>query len=156
MVLLLSWVCLCERNDLEVIEEGRFAVVTYVGTLDDGSCFGSTENLPPLRFQVGAHQVVSGFEDEVRQMQVGETKTVHIPPERAYGFYDEMMVEEAPMMSVPQFADKKIGENFIIQRDGMMVYCKISKILNGVGTFDFNHPLAGQTLHFTITLHAVE
>lgn len=139
-----------------MIEEGRYAVVTYVGTLDDGSCFGSTDNLPPLRFRIGAHQVVSGFEDAVRQMEVGETKTVSIPPEHAYGYYDETKVQTTPMMSVPQFADKKIGESFIIERDGLTAHCKLTKILNGVGTFDFNHPLAGQTLHFTIQLHAVE
>ena len=139
-----------------MLEEGSVAVVNYVGTLVDGTRFDSTEGLPPLKFTIGANQVIPGFEAAVREMNVGDKVDVTIPPEKAYGFYADYKVETAPMISVPQFADKRIGEDFIIVRDGLMVNCKITKIVNGIGTFDFNHPLAGQTLNFSIELLAVE
>lgn len=139
-----------------MLENGSVAVVSYVGTLDDGTRFDSTEGLSPLKFTIGANQVIPGFEEAVRGMDVGDVVDVVIPPEKAYGFHADYKVETAPMISVPQFADKKIGEDFIIMREGLMAHCKITKIVNGVGTFDFNHPLAGQTLHFSIKLHAVE
>lgn len=139
-----------------MLEQGNVAVVRYVGTLADGTHFDSTEGLPPLKFTIGANQVIPGFEEAVRNMDVGSTVEVTIPPEKAYGFYADYKVETAPMISVPQFADKEVGEDFIIMRDGLMAHCRITKIVNGVGTFDFNHPLAGQDLHFSIELLAVE
>lgn len=139
-----------------MLKDGDLAVVEYTGTLEDGTQFDSTQGKPPLRFEIGAQTVIPGFEEAVRGMEVGDVIEVKIPPEKAYGYYADYRVEEAPMVTVPQFANKRVGENFYIKKDGMLVNCRISKIVNGVGTFDFNHPLAGETLHFRIELVDVE
>ena len=59
--------------------------IHYRGTLDDGSEFDSSAGRDPLEFTLGGGQVIPGFDDAVTGMTVGESKTVTIPPEEAYG-----------------------------------------------------------------------
>jgi len=79
--------------------DGDAVQVNYIGKLQDGSVFDTsiqteavkaniyekTRTYQPLSFIIGQKQVVPGFEQAVRGMKKGETKTVTIPPEQAYG-----------------------------------------------------------------------
>ncbi len=71
-----------------LLEKDKTAVVHYLGTLADGSVFDSSREklIPsPLRFKMGAKQMIPGFEEGVEGMRVGGVRTVTIPPEKAYG-----------------------------------------------------------------------
>ena len=68
-----------------MIENGQKVKIHYTGTLDDGNQFDSSAGRDPLEFEMGAGMVIPGFESGVRDMVVGEKKTIHIPAAEAYG-----------------------------------------------------------------------
>lgn len=65
--------------------EGDLVRLPYVGTLEDGSVFSSSEGREPLEFEVGAGEVLDGLDAGVRGMRVGEQKWLVVPPEEGYG-----------------------------------------------------------------------
>lgn len=75
------------KSEPKTPQDGDVVTVHYVGTQDDGTEFDSSrkEGKQPLTFTIGAHNMIAGFEDAVRTMQVGETKRVRIEAKDAYG-----------------------------------------------------------------------
>ncbi len=71
----------------KVVAPGDTVAVEYTGRLEDGEIFDATERHggEPLKFEVGAGQMIKGFDRGVIGMKVGETRTLTIPPEDAYG-----------------------------------------------------------------------
>ncbi len=102
------------------IEEGRAKVgdtvtVNYIGMLEDGAVFDTSEqnvaldssvpkiggfkvsdSYAPLTFKLGAGEVISGFEEAVVDMEVGDVKQVTLPPEKAYGVVTEDLITYTP------------------------------------------------------------
>jgi len=68
-----------------VVKAGDVVAVDYTGKLEDGTVFDSSEGRQPLMFEVGAGQMIAGFDAGVVGMKLGESKTLTIPPEQAYG-----------------------------------------------------------------------
>jgi len=125
--------------------------VNYTGRLKDGTIFDSSVGKEPLDFNVGAHQVIRGFENAVVGMKIGETKTVELPPEQAYGSYDNS--------KVITFDSNSFGDFNNLQK-GMTVYAgslggKVVEKNDTNAIIDFNHALAGKTLIFDITLVSI-
>ena len=121
-----------------------------MGTLDDGTQFDSSEGRDPLSFTVGSGQVIGGFDEAVTGMTIGDSKTVRIPPEEAYGLRDDSAVVEVPITDLP---DGVQAGDRLQASDGSVV--EVASIEDGQATIDFNHPLAGQALTFEITLVSV-
>lgn len=69
----------------DVAKKGDTVEVDYTGKFENGEVFDSSEGREPLEFTIGDGQVIPGFENAVDGMAFGETKTVTIPPEEAYG-----------------------------------------------------------------------
>ena len=85
-----------------VASDGDRVAVHYHGTLDDGEVFDSSRERSPLEFVVGSGGVISGFDDAVRGLAVGESVTVRIPPAEAYGETDPTRVIEFPIEQAPE------------------------------------------------------
>lgn len=69
-----------------LVHDGEFVSVYYVGQLMDGGQFDAAiPDDPPLRFQMGAHRVIRGWEEGVAGMRVGGKRQLMIPPSLAYG-----------------------------------------------------------------------
>jgi len=69
----------------DVAQPGDMVSVEYTGKFEDGTVFDTSEGRGPLQFQVGTGQMIQGFDEAVLGMKVGESKTVTLPPEKAYG-----------------------------------------------------------------------
>ena len=67
------------------VKAGDYVAVDYTGKLEDGTEFDSSAGKQPLAFEVGAGQMIPGFDNGVQGMKLGESKTITIPPEQAYG-----------------------------------------------------------------------
>lgn len=134
--------------------EGKKVKVHYTGTLDDGSKFDSSlDRGEPIEFTCMAGQMIPGFDAAVKDMQQGETKTVHIPAEDAYGEHDEDMVQKIPVDQIPNGDQLPVGETiYMMAPNGQPFPVFVREIEDGLVTFDMNHELAGKDLNFEITL----
>ncbi len=133
---------------------GDTVAVDYEGRLEDGSVFDASANRAPLLFTIGSGDVLPLFEQAVIGLEVGETATVTIPPEDAYGAYVE---EGRQMVPVDVFGEGEppIGGEFSVKVDEETsltgrVVSVTEDFVNVV--VDFNHPLAGHALTYEITL----
>ena len=135
-----------------MIENGKTVKVHYKGTLSDGTIFDSSEGRDPLEFLTGAEQVIPGFEAAVVELTVGETKTLTLAADDAYGNHDENMIGMVPRDSMPE--DMEIEVDMMLQmetEDGVMPV-RVVEVAEESVTLDANHPLAGQDLTFEVTL----
>jgi FKBP-type peptidyl-prolyl cis-trans isomerase 2 len=127
--------------------EGDTVFVHYKLTLVDGT-YQESDNLPP--FVLGQGQLISGFQNAIYGMKIGETKTVTLPPEEAYGNIDPSLVQtftHEEMMTVlghiPEVGgtvSTTVGPRQVIE------------VTDETVVVDFNHHLAGYTLIFEITV----
>jgi peptidylprolyl isomerase len=130
--------------------------VHYTGTLHDGTTFDSSEGREPLEFTVGGGQVIPGFDQAVEGMEPGDTKTVEIPADDAYGpKREEMMLQVSPDQ-FPEGVDPELGQQLqLSQPDGQNVVVRVTDVQDDAVTLDANHPLAGEDLTFEITLDEI-
>ncbi len=135
-----------------VVKNGDTVKVDYTGTLDDGSVFDSSKGRTPLEFMVGGGGVISGFDSAVLGMKVGETKTVHIPIDEAYGQSRSDLIVTIPRSQLPDVSPE-VGQTLTLQQpNGRTVNVKVTKVTLTEVTLDLNHPLAGKDLNFEITV----
>lgn len=136
----------------EAIKLGDKVAVHYVGRTD-GVVFDSSRNMDPIEFVVGSREVIKGFEDAVIGMNVGDKKTIKIPPEQAYGPHVDKMVVTVPRQTMRLDAELKPGMRVeMTLPDGNRRVLTIVKIEGDALTIDLNHPLAGKTLEFELEI----
>ncbi|MDP2181059.1 MAG: peptidylprolyl isomerase [Actinomycetota bacterium] len=133
------------------IPEGMTVRVHYRGTLDDGTEFDSSIGRDPLEFTVGAGQVIAGFEAAIVDLQVGDSTTVTIPAQDAYG---ELVPEAIQTVPMEAFAEEPpVGAMVeLAAPDGRRLAASVAEVSEEAVTLDFNHPLAGQALTFELEL----
>ena len=131
--------------------------VHFTGRLENGDVFTSSRDSEPLEFTLGSGQVIPGFEKAITGMELGETKTVNLPPEEAYGPRQEDLVVDVKKSNFPEDLTPLTGEQLEIpQEDGEPLKVTVCDISGDTVTLDANHPLAGYAVTFTIILVAVE
>ncbi|MEE4292410.1 MAG: peptidylprolyl isomerase [Xanthomonadales bacterium] len=134
-------------------KSGDTVKIHYTGTLDDGTEFDSSAGRDPLEFTVGSGQVIPGFDKAVEGMNVGESKSVNIPAEDAYGPHHEQMVQEVPRTALPDELEPEEGMALQAKgQDGQIINLTVTEVGDEAITVDANHPLAGKTLNFDIEL----
>ena len=139
---------------------GQQVAVSYVGRFDDGEVFDSTESHGGelLEFIVGDGKVIAGFDAAVREMDLGETRTVAIEPKDAYGEYDSNLLKSFRRSELGELADQLadlVGQSVYLQNnDGVQEVTVVAANENEL-TLDFNHRMSGKRLNFEITLERV-
>ncbi len=137
-------------------KSGDTVKVHYTGTLQDGTQFDSSRGGEPLEFQLGAGQLIPGFENAVAGMNVGDTKTVTIPAEEAYGPHRPEMVQKFPRQDIPDSIELAPGITLMAQDpEGNTVRLTVVEFDDDTVTMDANHPLAGKDLTFELELVAI-
>ncbi len=134
-------------------KSGDTVKVHYTGTLSDGTEFDSSRGQEPLEFTLGQGQMISGFEDAVLGMTLGENKTVTLASEEAYGERNEAMVQEVPRSAIPP--EIELTEGMLLQAqgpDGETLRFTVADFNEEAVTVDGNHPLAGRDLTFQLEL----
>ncbi len=146
-------------------QAGSKVKVHYTGRLSDGEVFDSSLDPPgdpsgigePLEFVIGSGQMIPAFEQGVIGMEPGESKTVDIPAEQAYGPHSPQAVMEVERSQFPSGMPLEVGS--VIQGNapnGEQVPFTVVEVTDSRVTLDRNHPLAGKDLTFEIKLVQVE
>jgi peptidylprolyl isomerase len=132
---------------------GDKVLVHYSGKLDSGILFDSSEGSDPIEIELGSGKFIAGFEEAVIGMSPGESKTVQIPPEKAYGKYSKDRVIKVDKKDFPEEIVPAEGMTLeICDSKGIMVPVQVTEISENTVTLDANHPLSEQTLTFEIKL----
>lgn len=138
--------------------EGKKVKVHYVGTLDDGTKFDSSRDRgEPLAFTCMAGQMIKGFDEAVRDMEVGQVVDVHLEPAEAYGERDERLVQKIPLDQLPGAEELSVGQRVMLSGPmGQPLPASVVAKDDTNITFDLNHEMAGKALNFNIELLEVE
>ncbi len=138
--------------------EGKRVKVHYTGTLDDGTTFDSSlDRGEPIEFTCMAGQMIPGFDAAVKDLAIGETKTVRIPAAEAYGEYDEELVQRVPANQIPNASQLPVGQTVYMMGPGGQPFPVIVReVADDAVVLDMNHELAGKDLTFEITLVEAE
>jgi peptidylprolyl isomerase len=138
---------------MAVAQEGDRVKVYFTGTLKDGTIFGQTHEDEPFEFTIGEKNVLPKFEGAVIGMKEGESKTVLIAPEDAYGVRDEKRVFTAEKSEIPDHITPEVGKKIQVQMgSGQMAILTVLEVSEDKVIFDANDPLAGEELTFEIKL----
>ena len=134
--------------------QGKHVKVHYVGTLDDGTKFDSSRDRgEPLAFTCMAGQMIPGFDAAVRDMAVGETVTIRLEPEDAYGPRRMEMVQTIPLAQLPGAERLAVGQRVMLSTpSGQPLPATVTDKDDRNITFDMNHEMAGKALTFEIEL----
>lgn len=133
------------------VKQGDTVRVHYTGKLRDGTVFDSSANRDALEFTLGKGQLIAGFEKAVKGMSPGESVTVEIPADEAYGPHRPEMVIEFGRDRLPGDMDVEVGQRLQLrQKDGQSVVVKVTGTTDTTLTVDANHELAGKDLTFDI------
>lgn len=131
------------------VKSGDTVRVHYEGSLSDGRKFDSSLERDPLEFTVGSGQIIAGFENAVVGMEVGETKTVTVPPEEGYGQHNPELMQKFPREQVPDDIDLEVGMRLqAADREGRPIALTVVEFDDDTVTLDANNPLAGLDLTF--------
>jgi peptidylprolyl isomerase len=128
-------------------------VLHYTGSFTDGAVFDSSIDRDPFEFTIGQGMVIPGLENGIVGMNEGESKTLSISAEEAYGIHREDLLTVIGRSQLPANIDLKIGMALQARSPDGEVTNMIVRDMNDENvTLDFNHPLAGKELIFEVNL----
>ncbi len=135
--------------DAPRVKDGDLVKVHYTGALEDGEVFDSSEGRAPLEFVVASGQVIKGFDDAVRGLAVGETRTQRVEPLDGYGEADPAAIIEFPLENLPEGV--VAGDELTSQTGARATVVSVDEEA-GTAQIDTNHFLAGKVLIFDVEL----
>src|SRR5215207_3811785 len=134
----------------DTVQKDVVVSMEYTLQVDDEE-IDSSKGQDPLQFLVGHGNIISGLEREMVGMKVGDSKDVVIPPADGYGEYDEEAFMSVPRAEFPKDMPLEEGVELTVKDDsGQARYARIETIDGDTITLNFNHPLAGDELHFNV------
>jgi len=142
------------------VKQGDHVIIEYKGTLTDGKETDSSVDSGSLEFEVGAGKVFPGFDKGVLDMADSETKSITLSPEDAYGPWDKGLLHTVNKEVFGPDADPKPGMvlGMDIERHGQKhkIPALVMEVKDDQVAIDFNHPLAGKTLTYQLTLKEIK
>jgi len=159
----------CTTPAEKVVKSNDWVSVDYTGRYVNGTVFDTSNATianqsgvynpgriySPIQFQVDQPGMIQGFNDAVLGMKVNETKyNVTIPPEKAYGEYNQSYVIVTPLQN-SNATDYKDYVGQVISFNGRDAKLLAIDAVNNTMTLDYNNPMAGKTLVFDITVRAI-
>lgn len=119
----------------------------------DGELVDASSESEPLQFIQGMGHIVPGLEHQLYDMKPGERKSVRVKPIDGYGLPDEAAFMDVPVGAFPTDVPLEAGTELQLQdKAGHPVYARIQDISDQVIRLNMNHPLAGKTLDFEVTI----
>jgi peptidylprolyl isomerase len=132
---------------------GSTVKVHYTVRLDDNTVFDSSKDHEPFVFTIGMGAVIPGFELGIMGMNAGESKTLRVSVEDAYGPYHKELIKEVERDKFPDDFKFEVGQHLELPReDGQADLFTVLKVADKTVVLDTNHPLAGKELTIDIEL----
>ncbi len=133
------------------VSDGMLVCLDYTLRLDDGQIVDSSEDREPIEFVQGQQQIVPGLEQQLYGMEIGEERNVVVEPARGYGERNPEANQVVPRDAFQEGLDLEPGMPIqVSDGSGRTATAFVAKLDDESVKLDFNHPLAGETLHFDV------
>lgn len=137
------------------VQNGVVVSMDYKLTVD-GELLDSSDEAGPLQFLAGYENIIPGLEREMLGMKIGDSKDVVVKPEDGYGEFDDQAFMDVPRSEFPQDMELEEGmELHVTDEDGQHQAAYVNSFDDQAVQLDFNHPLAGAELHFSVKVVAL-
>lgn len=144
-----------EDTNPTVVADDVIVSMDYTLTVE-GEILDSSEGTDPLEFLQGHQNIVPGLERELYGMKVGESKKVTVEPEDGYGPVDKDAFLEISRDEFPEDIPLEPGVELDLRDDdGEVMSATIASVEGDMVLLDLNHPLAGATLEFDVTISSL-
>ncbi|XDD53905.1 peptidylprolyl isomerase [Leptospira sp. WS4.C2] len=109
----------------------------------------------PLLYLHGWQNIIPGLEKELEGLVNGDSKNVTVPPEDGYGTYNEELIFQVPKTELPPDAELEVGMEFQTDTPEGRMVLYLQEVRDAEVILNGNHPLAGETLHFAVTIKSI-
>lgn len=134
------------------IEKDKVVSIDYTLTNDSGEKIDTSEGREPLTYIQGYQNIIPGLEKELEGKSVGDKLNAVIPPEEAYGTFQQSLIQEVSKDVFQGVDSVEVGMQFQAQMENGPVIVTVTKVEDTQVTIDGNHPLADQTLNFDVEI----
>ena len=137
------------------IEQDQIVAIKYSATVKDEIIDNNMEDAEPLFFMYGRGQMMPGLETRIAEMSVGDSSDLEIPAAEAYGAHDPEAIQTVPK---EHLAHLDLHEGLVLQgqgENGEPVMVVVKEISDETVVMDHNHPMAGQDISFSVTIHDI-
>jgi len=138
------------------VGKDKVVLMHYTLKNDAGDVIDSSEGGDPLPFLQGHGNIIPGLENALEGSKVGDKLDVSIEPEEGYGLRMKDAIQEIPSSALQGVDEVKVGMQLQSQdQDGNAFLVNVTKVEDDKITVDANHPLAGETLHFSVSIESI-
>lgn len=138
------------------IADDSVVAIHYTLTNAGGQTLDSSDGREPLSYMHGRGGLIPGLERELDGKQVGDTFDAVIQPEDGYGHPHPDLVQEVPLEALAQIENLQVGMQLQSQgQDGRVQVLVVEAISDESATLNANHALAGEVLHFNVSVEGV-
>lgn len=139
------------------IKDGSIVTFSYIGTLDNGKIFHSTDEHTPLTLTIGGDQIFPTLEQALIGMRAGDVKNVVLSAEQGYGLREEENIIKLERSLFPADKEIKVGQKLSMEfKNGQSRVMMVIAVDENSVTLDGNHPLAGCEMTFALRIDRVE
>ena len=144
-------------NQNLVVADDMVVQLDYTLTLANGEIYDSSDETGPLEYIQGQGHIISGLEEALYGMAVGDEKDVVVTPDLGYGEYDPEAVQTLPLDVFPPDMELEPGMAIDLYDEDTdeEVEAYVAEVDEDSVVVDFNHPLAGETLNFHVKVVGV-
>lgn len=133
--------------------------ITLIGKLENGEIFESSGADVPLNLSLGSNTLFPALERAMIGMEPGQTRTIQLPPDQAFGPHHKDLVQTLERSSFSTSITPVPGMVLALKIDrngeSQQVPATVVSVNEQTVVVDYNHPLAGKPLIFTVTLHSI-
>lgn len=129
--------------------------IHYTLTNDAGEVLDSSSGKEPLSYLHGSHGIIPGLEEQLEGKSIGDSFKATIAPENGYGTYSEELIQTVSLKQFQDPSQVQVGAQFHVQAGEQVQVATITSVEGEDVTLDLNHPLAGETLHFDVSVEAI-
>ncbi len=134
------------------IQRNKVVTINYTLMDETGGLLESSEGQEPLTYLHGVGNLIPGLEASLEGKSAGASLKISVPPEEAYGVWDQEKVMDIPKSQFSGVESVEAGMQFSVQGEAGEEVVTVSKVEGETVTIDANHPLAGKTLAFDVTI----
>jgi len=134
------------------ISSGAIVSIHYTLTGDDGQVIDTSQGREPLQYEHGAGAIIHGLEKALEGHSSGDDVQVTLEPDDAYGEHNENMVQSVPRSTFNDVDNVEPGMQFRVETEQGPMVVQIKEVGEETVVLDFNHPLAGERLHFDVNV----